>query len=144
MPLSETHRRYFDCQGQIPGLGLRWNAQKIAAQSGHILIFICVGEGVLLELNDLLESRQLQFVVFEILSDLATLQSNLEDMKIFFLTSNVITDNMFSQFMNMWCRDSVAHDIPDLGDVVAELLPHLGAVTDLHACLCERSKQIVS
>lgn len=89
------------------GFHVRRNAQKIALLYSRFLILVCVRECVLLKFDHLLKPRQLKFIVLEILTDLTTLESNLENNKclirieMFFQTACLIT--------SLSCRAAVEH-----------------------------------
>lgn len=63
-----------------------------------------------MEFDHLSESRQLELVVLEILTDLATLQSHLKD-KIFAFRLQMLTDRSINL--------RIHRENPDLGDVIA-------------------------
>lgn len=65
-----------------------------------------------MEFDHLSESRQLELVVFEILTDLATLQSHLED-KIFAFRLQMLVLTARSIHLQIHPEN------PDLGDVIA-------------------------
>lgn len=78
MPLWVTQMLFWKF-GPVPRQEGGKNAQEVTALPGRFEMLICVREGVLLEFDHLFKSPKLKLIVIEILTDLTTLQSNLED-----------------------------------------------------------------